>query len=124
MLNSIAAGRRLARRVAACQVAITLATALVSLLLGADAALGVLAGGMAMVLGGLLAAWKGLSGGVATAGVALWRLLAGLALKWIVVVGALYLAIAVWRLPVLPVLAGAALAVVAFLASMNWAARE
>jgi ATP synthase protein I len=124
VLNTVAAGRRLAQRSAALQAAVTLATALAFLLSGVDAALGALAGGAAMTLGGLLAALKGFSGGVTTAGRALWRLMAGLALKWIVVVGVLYLAIAVWRLPALPVLAGAALAAVALMAGMNWLVRE
>jgi F0F1-type ATP synthase assembly protein I len=124
VLNTVAAGRRLAQRSAALQAAATLATALAFLLSGVEAALGALAGGAAMTLGSLLAALKGFSGGVATAGVVLWRLVAGLAVKWFVVVGGLYLAIAVWRLPALSVLAGAALAAVAVLASMNWLARD
>ena len=124
MLNTVAAGRRLAQRSAALQAAATLATALAFLLSGVEPALGALAGGAAMTLGNLLAALKGFSGGVATAGVVLWRLVAGLAMKWFVVVGGLFLAIAVWRLPALPVLAGAAVAAVAVLASMNWLARD
>jgi len=115
VLNSVAAGRRLAQRAVALQAAVTIATALVSLLSGRDAALGALAGGTAMTLGSLLAAWGAFAGGVAGAGVVLGRLLAGTALKWIVVVGGLYLAIAVWHLPALPVLAGAALAAAALL---------
>ena len=124
MLNTVAAGRRLARRTAALQAAATLATALAFLLSGVDAALGALAGGTAMTLGSLLAAWKGFSGGVATAGVVLGRLLAGLAMKWFVVVGGLYLAIGVWRLPAVPVLAGVIVAAVAAMAGMTWLARE
>ena len=68
-----------------------------------------------MTLGSLLAAWGAFGGGVAGAGVALGRLLLGTAAKWIVVIVGLYLAIAVWQLPALPVLAGAALAAAAFL---------
>ncbi|HEV8695477.1 MAG TPA: ATP synthase subunit I [Lysobacter sp.] len=115
MLNSVAAGWRLARRVVALQAAVTVATALVSLLSSRDAALGALAGGTAMTLGSLLAAWGAFAGGVAGAGVALWRLLSGTALKWIVVVGGMYLAIAAWHMPALPVLAGAAMAAAAWL---------
>ena len=115
MLNSVAAGWRLARRVVVLQAAVTVATALVSLLSSRDAALGALAGGTAMTLGSLLAAWGAFAGGVAGAGVVLWRLLSGTALKWIVVVGGMYLAIAAWHLPALPVLAGAALAAAAWL---------
>lgn len=117
MLNSAAAGRRLAQRTVALQAAVTLATALACLLSGRDAALGALAGGGAMTLGSLLAAWGAFAGGVAGAGVALGRLLLGMAAKWIVVIGGLFLAIAVWQLPALPVLAGAALAAAAFLIS-------
>ena len=124
MLNTVAAGRRLAQRQAALQAAVTLATALAFLLSGVEAALGALVGGAVMALGSLLAAWKGFSGGVATAGVVLWRLLVGLALKWCVIVGGLYLAIGVWRLPAVPVLAGVIVAAVAAMAGINWLARD
>lgn len=122
MLNSVAAGRRLAQRTAALQAAVTLATALAWLLLSSrDAALGALAGGLAMTVGNLLAAWVAFAGGLDGAGVALGRLLAATALKWMMIAGALYLALAVWQLPALPVLAGAAMAAAAFLiAAKSW----
>ena len=115
VLNSVAAGRRLAQRTVALQAAVSLATALVCLVSGPDAALGALAGGLALTLGNAVAAWRTFAGGVAGASVALGRLLAATALKWLVVAGGLYLALAVWQLPALPVLAGAALAAAAFL---------
>lgn len=122
MLNSIAAGRRLAQRSVALQGAVTLATALACLLSGRDAALGALAGGAAMTLGSALAAWGAFAGGVAGAGVALGRLLLGMAAKWMVVVVGMFVAIAVLHLPALPVIAGAALAAAAFLAAAKWLA--
>ena len=68
-----------------------------------------------MALGSLLAAWGAFGGGVTGAGVAFGRLLLGTAVKWVVVAGGLYLAMAVWRLPAVPALAGAAIAAAAFL---------
>lgn len=115
MLNSIAAGRRLARRVAVVQAVATLAAALVCLFWGTQAGLGALAGGLAMAVGSGLAGWSAFRGGVAGGGVLLGRLLLGTALKWIVVAVGLYLAIAIWRLPVLAVLAGAMTATLAWL---------
>jgi F0F1-type ATP synthase assembly protein I len=115
VLNSAAAGRRLARRAVALQAAATLATALACLLSSREAALGALAGGAAMTLGSALAAWGAFPGGVAGAGMALGRLLLGMAAKWVVVVVGLFLAIAVWHLPALPVLAGTAVASLALL---------
>ena len=56
-----------------------------------------------------------LRGGVGSAGVALLRLFGGLALKWLVIVGALYFALARWELPPLPLLAGLGAALAAFL---------
>ena len=115
MLNSAAAGRRLARRVVAMQAVATLLTAGACLTIGPRAALAALAGGAAMTLGSLAAAWGAFGGGVAGAGVALGRLLLGTAVKWLVVATGLYLAMAVWRLPAVPALAGAAIAAAAFL---------
>lgn len=121
MLNSAAAGRRLALRVVAYQALATLATAAACLMIGPRAALAALAGGGAMALGSLAAAWGAFGGGVAGAGMVLGRLLLGTAVKWLVVACGLYLAMAVWRLPPVPVLAGAALAAAAMLVSMRLA---
>ena len=119
MLNSAAAGRRLARRAVALQGAVVLATALACLLSGRQAAYGALAGGAAMNLGSAIAAWGAFGGGVEGAGMALGRLLLGTAAKWVVVAVGLYLAIAAWHLPALPVLAGTAMAALAFLAGVK-----
>ena len=122
MLNTVAAGRRLAQRTAATQALVTLATALVCLMSGREAALGALVGGGAMTLGGLVAAWSAFGGGVQGAGMALGRLLLGLAAKWVVVIVGVFLAIAVWHLPAMAVLGGAAMAAVAMLvATKIWA---
>ena len=122
MLNTVAAGRRLAQRTAAVQAGVTLATALACLMSGRDAALGALVGGGALTLGGLVAAWSAFGGGVQGAGMALGRLLIGQAAKWVVVIAGLFLAIGVWHLPALAVLAGAAVAAAGMLvATKLWA---
>jgi F0F1-type ATP synthase assembly protein I len=123
VLNTVAAGWRLAQRTAALQAAVTLATALACLLSGRDAALGALAGGSAMTLGGLVAAWSAFGGGgVQGAGMALGRLLVGLAAKWVVVIVGMVLAIGVFHLPAMAVLAGVLLTGVALLiATKLWA---
>jgi F0F1-type ATP synthase assembly protein I len=122
VLNTVAAGWRLAQRTAALQAAVTLATALACLLSGRDAALGALAGGSAMTLGGLAAAWSAFGGGVQGAGMALGRLLVGLAAKWVVVIVGMLLAIGVFHLPAMAVLAGAAFAAAGMLfATKLWA---
>ena len=115
VLNSAAEGWRQALRVVAFQAVAALLAAAACLLLGPRAALAALVGGGAMVLGSLLAAWGAFGGGVAGAGTALGRLLLGTALKWLVVAAGLYLAMAVWRLPAVPALAGAAMAAAAFM---------
>ena len=124
VLNSANAGRQLALRVVAFQAIATLATALACLFTGPDAALAALAGGGSMTLGSLAAAWGAFGGGVAGAGTALGRLLLGTAVKWLVVAVGVYLAMAIWRLPAMPVLAGAAIAAAALLFSMKFTAAK
>lgn len=119
MLNSAAAGRRLTLRVVANQAVATLLTAVACLMIGPRDALAALAGGGAMTLGSLVAAWGAFGGGVAGAGAALGRLLLGTAAKWLVVALGLYLAMAVWRLPAVPALAGAAMAAAAFMLAVQ-----
>jgi F0F1-type ATP synthase assembly protein I len=115
VLNTVAAGRRLAQRTAALQAAVVLATALACLLSGRDAALGALAGGIAVTLGGLVASWATFGGGVQGAGLVLGRFLLGQGAKWVVVIAGLFLAIGIWHLPALAVLAGAFIALAALL---------
>jgi ATP synthase protein I len=115
VLNTLAAGRRQALTVLTAQSVATAGVALAFLVQGPGAALAALVGGGAVTLGSALMAWRTFGGGVGGAGVALLRLFGGLALKWLVIVGALYLALARWELPPLPLLAGLGAALAAFL---------
>lgn len=115
MLNSPDAGRELAKRALGLQLAATLATSVAWLLSGPQAALSALAGGLGLTLGTLVAAWAAFGGGVRGGGERLARLLLGIAGKWIIVAVALFLAMAVWKLPAPPALVGAAAAALALL---------
>jgi len=124
VLNSVAAGWRLALRAVACQAAATLVAAGIYAFRDPHASVAVLVGGGGMMLGSLVASWGAFGGGVVGAGHALGRLLLGTAGKWLVVAGGLYLAMAVWRLPALPVLVGAAMGAAGFLLSLKWMVRR
>jgi ATP synthase protein I len=115
VLNSVAAGRRQALRVVIVQTIATLAIALVFLVQGERAALGAALGGAAATLGSALMAWRAFGAGVIGAGAALSRLFGGIALKWLVIVGTLYLALARFELPPLAVVTGLSAALVAYL---------
>lgn len=106
MLNSVEAGQRKALRAAALQLLVVLLIAGLFLLWGVPQALAAALGGVAMVLGGLVAARIALGGGVVGAGTALMRLLAGMVLKWAVVFGVLLVGLGAWKLPPLPLVAG------------------
>ena len=106
MLNSVAAGRRLALRATAFQLAAALLVALAFLPKGAVWSIAAFVGGLAVALGGLLAAWVSFGKGVSPATGALGRVVAGMLLKWCVVIAVVALALAVFSLPALPLLAG------------------
>ncbi len=113
MLNTAAASRRLARRIAATQAIVTSIVAAIFLGDSVRAAAGAVLGGLAITLGSALMAWRALSGGIGAAETALLKLASGMALKWATVVLVLYLALAQWALDPLAVFSGllAALAV-------------
>lgn len=119
---SLAAGRRQARRAVLIQAAAAALVALAFLIEGRREALAALAGGGAAVLGSMALAWRTFGGGVPSAGLALGRLLGGIALKWIVVLGALWLALARYALPPLPLVAGLAAVTVSFLLAYKFKA--
>jgi len=106
MLNSIAAGRRLALRVVLAQAGVTLLAAAGFSLAGWRSGFGVLAGGGVVVLGTAVLALRMFATGPTGAGATLAKLIAGNLLKWIVIGAGLYLALAKAGLPGLSVLAG------------------
>ncbi len=110
----MAAGRRQARHTVRLQAAAAMLAALVSgLLQGPQAALAAGIGGGAIALGNALMAWRAFGSGAPGAGLALGRLIGGLALKWLVILAALLIALAGWKLPPVPLLAGLGAALVA-----------
>lgn len=113
MHDPLLAGRRLATRAIAWQAGATALASLATLLLGARHALGVAAGGAAVVLGTAAAAWLAWRGGVQPANAVLLRWFAGVVARWMLAGTVLVLALGTWRLPALPVLAGVVLALVA-----------
>lgn len=115
VLNSMAANRRLALRAMVFQAVVATGIALAFLLRDGSSFQAAAIGGGAVVLGTLLYAWRSLSMQVPSAGLALAGLITGIVLKWLVVLAALYVALARLGLPPLPLLAGAAGTTVAFL---------
>ncbi len=120
MLNSVPAGRQLARRTVTIQAVATLLASLACLAFGREAAFGAFAGGASITLGSLLTGLGTFGGGVVGAGAVFGRLLLGTVVKWVLVVAVLYLAIAVWKWPALPVLAGMASAASALLVAARF----
>jgi ATP synthase protein I len=102
----MAAGKRLTHRCVVAQFAIAAALAMAFLAHSPQAAMAAALGGGAMALGTALAGLRGFSRAAPAAGEALWRLVSGLLLKWFVVLLALLLGLALWRLPPLPLLVG------------------
>ena len=104
--NSLSANRRLALRTVAMQAVVAIVVALCFLLQGPREALAAGVGGGAVALGSLFLAWRAMLGPAWSAGLALSRIVSGLLLKWFVVFGVLYLALARLDLPPPPLLAG------------------
>lgn len=123
VLNSVVAGRRLALRAVVYQLGVVVLVALAFLIQGGAAAAAAVLGGLAGVVGNLLAARVALGGGVMPARAAFSRLLLGALLKWSAVVTILALALAVWRMAPLPMLAGFAIGVFAHLLILNFCTR-
>ena len=113
MSNSVAASQRLAQRAIAWQAVATVLVALGFLTKGLPWLLAALAGGGSVTLAAWLAAVVALGGGVSPAGVAFARLLVGMALKWLLVLIAVVIALGVFHLPGLPLMAGVVAATLA-----------
>jgi hypothetical protein len=120
VFNSLAANRRLAYRMVAVQFVVAMLVALAFLAFkGQREALAAAIGGGAFAVGSLVLAWRMLPPGAASAGFALSRMVSGLLLKWFVVLGALYLAMAKLQLPPLPMVAALVATMLAALPSLK-----
>jgi ATP synthase protein I len=108
VFNSLGANRRLAVRTVTVQSLVASAIALGFLVVGTRECLAAALGGGAVALGSLVLAWRSMFGPALQAGTVLARMISGLLLKWFVVVAALFLGLARWDLPPLPLLAGLA----------------
>jgi ATP synthase protein I len=120
VLNSAAAGRRLARRILVVQTAVIAAVALALLVFGWRYALGAAFGGVAVAVGGALLAWRTFGGAVSSAGATLTRLAGGVALKWLVILLMLYIASAKLALDPLAILGGILAALAVNLAALGF----
>ena len=112
MRNSIAVGRRLAARIVFAQVGATFLVAVPFLAQGWRSAIAVLCCGMMVAIGNALLASRLFTAVLPGAGYVLTRLLVGIILKWMVIIGGLYLLIEQYRLPLLPTLSGLIVALV------------
>jgi hypothetical protein len=105
VLNSLASGRRLALRMVMLQLATAAVIGLAFLAQGRREAVAAAAGAALAALGTALLSARAFAG-VSGAGLALGRLLAGMVLRWIVLVGGLVLILGQFKLPPLAAIAG------------------
>lgn len=120
MYNSIAAARRLAVQVVAAQAGATIIVGLLLLLKGIQFALAALGGGMAVTLGTALLALRIFVPPLAGGRTVMARLAVGLLLKWMIVLGVLFLILVRLKLPLLPALAGVGAAMLANILALRF----
>ncbi|MDE2054657.1 MAG: ATP synthase subunit I [Xanthomonadaceae bacterium] len=115
MYNSLAAGRRLATQVVLAQTAAAIIVGLLFLVGGAASALGAFGGGTVVAIGTALLALRVFRPPLARGVVTMRRFALGTLLKWVVVLGGLFLILVRLRLPLVPVVVGAGAAMM-----VNW----
>lgn len=106
MHDPTAASKQAALRLAAIQTLVVVAAAAGWGVFDRPSGQAFALGGLALALGNAVMALLALGGGVVPAGLALGRLLLAIAGKWLLVALAVWLGMALWRWPPLPLLAG------------------
>ncbi|WP_284330336.1 hypothetical protein [Dyella flagellata] len=109
MLNSLASGRRLALRLLLWQLVAAIIMGLAFATLGRREAIAAAAGAAIVAAGTALLSVRAFSQ-VSGAGVALGRLLTGMILKWMVIIGGMIAIMFQWKLPPLAAITGLAVA--------------
>ncbi len=106
MNNSLAAGRRLAFQVVLAQVAAAIIAGALFLWGGTASAAAALGGGMVVAIGTALLALRVFRPSLASGVVTMRRFALGTLLKWLVVLGGMFLILVRLRLPLVPALVG------------------
>jgi F0F1-type ATP synthase assembly protein I len=107
MSNPLVHRYRLVMRVVVLQTGIALLAAIAFLVLkGTGAAVAALVGGLVVASGTALFGWRMFAPGIAGGATLTRAMFAAVALKWVWFIGALYLALARWRLDAAPLLVG------------------
>jgi len=119
VLNSLASGRNVALRIAVLQLAVAVLAGLAFLPQGPRAALAAGLGAALVALGTWLSAARAFSG-LHGAQMALARLVAGVVLKWFVIVGGLGVVLFQYRLPPLAAVTGLLLALAVYLLAFRF----
>lgn len=119
MDNSIAAGKRVARRVLVAQLVAASIAAICGLLLASPAvASAVLVGGLIVAGGNAVFAWRLFVSGVAPVKTVLHSVYVAEVFKWLWTLLWLVVAMALWKLPALPLILGMIAAQLAFFLSL------
>lgn len=105
VLNSLASGRRLALRLLLWQLFVAVIVGLAFATQGRREAIAAMAGAMIVVAGTALLSVR-VFGQVTGAGIALWRLLTGMVLKWMVIIGGMIAIMFQYKLPPLAAITG------------------
>lgn len=118
MLNSLAAGRRLALRLVFGQLGVAVLVGFIFLIQGRRAALAAFASALMGALGSALMGARAFSPGGAMQALA--RLYLGMLVKWAVVLTGMYLVLARWHLPPVPAIAGLIMALLVHLFALRF----
>lgn len=111
MNNSLAAGRRLAFQVVLAQVAVAIIVGALFFFGGAASGFAALGGGLVVAIGTTLLALRVFRPSLASGTVTMRRFALGTLLKWLVVLGGLFLILVRLKLPPLPAMVGLGAAV-------------
>lgn len=120
MRNPLSSGRRLAARVVSVQVLVAALAALAWLVAGRREALAAACGGALVAVATAVFAWRYFAGGVAGGAQVATRFIVATALKWLLLVGGLYLALARFELPPLPLLSAFSAGLLAYLIALKF----
>jgi F0F1-type ATP synthase assembly protein I len=112
--------KQLVSRMVLWQAGCAVAIALLFMLSSLPAALAAAAGGLSVALGNALFGQRMFAAGVAPTPVIVFGMLAGVVLKWVIVLAAIWLALAVAHWPALPLIVGVFGAYVAFWLGSFW----